>query len=151
MPAQNRLAAASASRLALSAEGRAMEDQDDQLPPKEFFKEFDLESAWGEAKDEFRNGTVKSKAASAAKLFGKSLWNAGLNVARNLPEHLEKAKANIEKRNDELESKKLVFELKSNAELYDIAKNGSNDEERRIAYGVLKVRKAEHDALKDQT
>ncbi len=127
-----------------------MQDQDDQLPPQEFFREFDLKGAWNEVKDEFQNGTVKTKATSSAKLIGKSLWNAGLNIARNLPEHLEKAKAGIEKQNEEREKKKLSYERKSNGELYDIAKNGSDDVERRIAYDILKVRKAEHDANKAQ-
>ncbi len=66
-------------------------DHDDQLPPREFFTEFKLNDAWEETKDEFRHGTVKSKATSSAKLIGKSLWNIGLSVAKNLPEHLEKA------------------------------------------------------------
>lgn len=127
-----------------------MHDQNDQLPPQEFFTEFKLDEAWEEVKDEFRYGTVKSKAASSAKLIGKSLWNLGLNVAKNLPEHLEKAKAGIEKQNEERERKKQIFERKLNGELYDIAKNGSDDVERRIAYDILKVRKAEHDAKKPQ-
>lgn len=127
-----------------------MQDHDDQLPPQEFFKTFDLKNAWGEVKDEFQHGTVKTKATASAKLIGKSLWNAGLNIARNLPEHLEKAKAGIEKQNEEREKKKLSYERKSNGELYDIAKNGSDDVERRIAYDILKVRKAEHDANKAQ-
>lgn len=150
MPAQNQRAEASASLLAQSAEAEEMQDQDDQLPPQEFFREFDLKDAWGEVKDEFQHGTVRSKAASSAKLLGKSLWNAGLSIAKNLPEHLEKAKANIEKQNEEREKKKLIYEHKSSGELYDIAKNGSDDIERRIAYDILKVRKAEHDAKKGQ-
>lgn len=128
-----------------------MQDQDDQLPPREFFTEFKLDEAWEEVKDEFRYGTIKTKAVSSAKLVGKSLWNAGLNFAKNLPEHLEKAKANIEKQNEELERKKEVFERKSNGELYEIAKSGDDDVERRIAYNILKIRKAEHDAKKAQT
>jgi len=35
-----------------------------------------------------------------------------------------------------------------NGELYEIAKNGSDDIERRVAYDILKARKAEHDANK---
>lgn len=128
-----------------------MQDQDDQLPPREFFLEFKLSDAWDEVKDEFRYGTAKSKAASSAKLIGKSLWNFGLSVARNLPEHLEKAKADLERQHDEHKRKKQIFECKSNRELYDIVRDGTNDVERRIAYDILKVRKAEHDAKKAET
>lgn len=112
--------------------------------------QYDLKRAWDEVKDEFQTGTTKSKAASGAKLVGKSLWNAGVHIARNLPEAMEKSKARAEKQHDERESKKLTYELKSNGELYDIYKNGSDDAERRIAYDILKVRKAEHDANKAQ-
>ncbi|WP_312594203.1 hypothetical protein [Stutzerimonas nitrititolerans] len=127
-----------------------MQDQDDQLTPPEFFKSFDLKEAWNEAKDEFQFGTVKSKASSGAKLLGKSLWNAGLSIAKNLPEHLEKAKASIEKQNEDREKKKQVFERKSNGELYNTAKNGGDDAERRMAFDILKARKAEHDAKQSQ-
>ena len=123
-------------------------DHDDQLPPREFFTEFKLNDAWEETKDEFRHGTVKSKATSSAKLIGKSLWNIGLSVAKNLPEHLEKAKAGIEKQNEARDRKKQSFEHKLNGELYDIAKNGTNNLDRRVAYDILKARKAEHDAYK---
>ncbi len=127
-----------------------MQNQDDQLPPQEFFADFKLNDAWEEVKDEFQYGTVKSKATSSAKLIGKSLWNLGLNVAKNFPEHLEKAKGGIEKQNEAREKKKQVFERKLNGELYDIAKNSSDNMERRIAHDILKVRKAEHDAKKGE-
>lgn len=127
-----------------------MQDQDDQLPPKEFFTEFELGDAWSEVKNEFQTGTVKSKAASSAKLIGKSLWNLGLNIAKNLPEHLEKAAASAEKQNNERDRRKALFDRKSNQELYDIAKSNGNDSDRRIAYEILRARKAEHDALKNE-
>lgn len=123
-------------------------DHDDQLPPREFFTEFKLSDAWDETKDEFRHGTVKSKATSSAKLIGKSLWNLGLHVAKNLPEQLEKARADIEQKNEAREKTKETFERKSNGELYEIAKNSGDNLERRVAYDILRVRKAEHDANK---
>ncbi|BFN27506.1 hypothetical protein PSCT_03074 [Pseudomonas sp. SCT] len=123
-------------------------DHDDQLPPREFFTEFKLSDAWDETKDEFRYGTVKSKATSSAKLIGKSLWNLGLHVAKNLPEQLEKARADIEKKNEARMKTKEIFERKLNGELYEIAKNSGDNVERRVAYDILRARKAEHDANK---
>lgn len=124
-------------------------DQDDPLPQKEFFSSFELDKAWNDVKTEFRQGTVATKATSTAKLLGKSLWNAGLHIAKNAPAYLEKAKAGLEEDAEKREQKKAVFERKSNLDLVDIAKNGSDDTERRIAFNILKVRKAEHDAKKD--
>ncbi len=124
-------------------------DQDDPLPQKEFFSSFKLDKAWDDVKTEFRQGTVATKATSTAKLLGKSLWNAGLHMAKNAPAYLEKAKAGLEEEAEKREQKKAIFERKSNSDLVDIAKNGSNDTERRIAFNILKIRKAEHDAQKD--
>jgi len=123
-------------------------DHDDQPPPREFFTEFKLCDAWDETKDEFRHGTVKSKATSSAKLIGKSLWNLGLHVAKNLPDQLEKARADIEQKNEAREKTKEIFERKLNGELYEIAKNSGDNVERRVAYDILRARKAEHDANK---
>jgi hypothetical protein len=150
-PAQNRHAAANASLLAQSAEITRMHDndQDDPLPQNEFFSSFELDKAWDDVKTEFRQGTVTTKATATAKLLGKSLWNAGLHIAKNAPAYIEKAKAGLEKDAEDQEKKKLVFERKSNSDLVDIAKNGSNDIERRIAFNILKTRKAEHDAQKN--
>lgn len=124
-------------------------DQDDPLPQKEFFSSFKLDKAWDDVKTEFRKGTVTTKATSTAKLLGKTLWNAGLHIAKNAPAYVEKAKAGLEKDAEDSEKKKLFFERKSNSDLVDIAKNGSDDIERRIAFNILKTRKAEYDAQKN--
>lgn len=149
--AQKRHVVVNASLLAQSAEITNMHDndQDDPLPQKEFFSSFELDKAWDDVKTEFRQGTVTTKATSTAKLLGKSLWNAGLHIAKNAPAYIEKAKVGLEKDAEDREKKKLVFERKSNSDLVDIAKNGSDDTERRIAFNILKVRKAEHDAQKN--
>lgn len=149
--AQNRHVAVNASLLAQSVEITRMHDndQDDPLPQNEFFSSFELDKAWDDVKTEFRQGTVATKATATAKLLGKSLWNAGLHIAKNAPAYLEKAKAGLEKDAEERENKKIFFESKSNSDLVGIAKNGSDDVERRIAFNILKTRKAEYDAQKN--
>lgn len=125
-----------------------MNDQDDPLPSQEFFKSFDLGEAFQDVKDEFRFGSAKTKVSSAAKLLGKSLWNVGLGVAKNLPAHIEKNKQNMAKDAAARERKKLSFERKSNAELIALVKDGTEDDERKIAYDVLRHRKIQCDAQK---
>jgi hypothetical protein len=123
------------------------DNQEDSPPDRDFFRDYDLDGAWEELKTEFREGTTKTKAKSTAKLFGKSLWNAGLYVAKNAPALLEKEKTRLEKEAGDRDNKKILFEQKSNAELIDIVKNGSDDTDRKIAYAILKSRKAERDAM----
>ena len=123
-----------------------MSDQDDPLPSTEFFKSFHLGDAWDDVKDEFRFGTTKTKAASAAKFLGKSLWNAGLNIAKNAPAYLEKEKERIAKEAAVSERKKAEFSHRSNADLIAVVKRSTEDSERRIAYDILKQRKEKHDA-----
>jgi len=120
-------------------------DQEDPLPQKEFFSSFELDKAWDEVKTEFRHGTVATKATSTVKLLGKALWNTGLHIAKNAPAYIERTKAGLEKEAEGRENKKIVFEGKSNSELVNIARNGSDDIERRIAFNILKDRKAAYD------
>lgn len=115
-------------------------DMDDQ-PSPELLKGFDLKKAWEEVKADYSSGSGKDKAASTAKLLGKSLWNAGLHIVKNAPAQLEKMKEDAEKNRARLEKLEQQLQSKSNAVLIDTVKNGKDDDKRRIAYKILKARK----------
>lgn len=123
-------------------------DQDNQQVDSSFFSSYDLSSAWEETKNEFAYGGLKDKAKSTAKLVGKSLWNTGLHIARNAPEQIKKATQQEQEKQARLENTKATFENMSNEALIQIVKSKRNDSERRLAYEIIKRRKAEYESQK---
>jgi len=105
---------------------------------------YDLEEAWGETKSDFSFGSNKDKAASTAKLVGKTLFNTGIfagklgfKIIKELPQQIEKNQI----RREETREK---YEEKSDSELQRIIKSdgflGASLDEKAIAKTILRER-----------
>jgi aspartate/tyrosine/aromatic aminotransferase len=105
---------------------------------------FDIGKAWNEAKSDFSYGTKTDKAASSAKLVGKTLFNTGLyagklgiKFVKELPHQMEKMQMQREEMREKLESK-------TSPQLLSLIKGdgffGPSTDEKTIAKKILRER-----------
>lgn len=108
---------------------------------------YDLADAWIETKSDFSTGTVADKAASSAKLLGKTIVNTGIfaakisfRVAKELPHTIDKMQARRAEITEKLQGK-------TDSELRSIIKSdgffGASEDEKTIARKILKERTSE--------
>lgn len=118
-----------------------MSDEDEK-PESTIY--YDLEEAWDETKSDFSFGSNKDKAAAAAKLVGKTLFNTGIfagklgfKMIKELPQQIEKTQM----RREETREK---YEEKSDSELKNIIKDdgffSASSDDKLVARTILRER-----------
>lgn len=116
--------------------------EENEKPESKIF--YNLEEAWNDTKSDFSFGSNKDKAASAAKLVGKTIFNTGVyagklgfRIIKELPQQLEQQQIAREEKREK-------YEQKSDSELKRIIKSdgffGASLDEKAIAKSILRER-----------